>query len=59
MKHYYEMPEMELISLLPVDVLTGSGAIWNGPDYEDGGNPDDNNDNTVPGDDWLGDDFWN
>ena len=26
---------------------------------EGGGNPDDNDDNTVPGDDWLGDDFWN
>lgn len=53
------MPELELISLCPIDVLTGSGAIWNGPDYEGGGNPDDNDDNTVPGDDWLGDDFWN
>lgn len=57
-KQQYEMPSFEIFAWLPLDVLTASGEIWNGPDYENGGEPGNNDDNTTPGDSWLDEDFW-
>lgn len=57
-KLQYEMPNFEVFAWTLMDVLTTSGEIWNGPDYEGGGEPGNNDDNTTPGDGWLDDDFW-